>query len=238
MKFFLLYYSIIFATSLTANTIWIHQNKNAQIPTNLKTRFEYWQSIYNNYIYTPHCDYYDFSKDPYHNKDKQDALKTLVAHQLCYDNKNNKFFSENNLNLLLTKALIVTNQDKEQTFTAIAQKVPCYNGTNENWRNLYSTEALSKFRELLYHNVTYDNNTETKFLQSSPIVFPASITPCWSWDKDSQQLVKKENIGIIFCNGVNFETQNTADYKTFNNNIDKLKEHINTIALCMITAAY
>ena len=70
-------------------------------------------------------------------------------------------------------------------------------------------------------------------------MFPATLTPCFSYDPIRLEgPIKKPDIGIIFCNGVNFETKDTADFKKFNNDLVQLEKHIRKIAHCIVQAAY
>jgi hypothetical protein len=142
------------------------------------------------------------------------------------------------LSILLKNALIVTTEQQEIMHQAIVQKIPYYNGHILISKTIYKKDKLSQFRQLLYPGVEYNQTTETKFLESSRIVFPATITPCWSWDNNSKKLIQKDNIGIVFCNGVNFSTTKTADYTKFAENTKELDIQIFLITSYIVEAPY
>jgi len=231
MNTFLLYYFIIFMPFLTASEeepkITIFQNPNKILPSNIPDRFKHWTEIYGDNIYTAFGNIYKNETE----KNKQEALKKKIVATIEEEMRPT-------LTNLFNNAFIISAEDKKTTLESLLQKIPVYNGDGALSKLHYNQEAYESFRKSINPQYPYTAaDQETKFLLSSPIVFPAALTPCWSWNTDTKKLQDEDAIGIIFCNGVNFESNKTADYKKFIKNETELKNRIEIITQCIVKAA-
>ncbi len=217
----------------------IFQNLKSVIPQDIKKRFELFNTIYDNNFWGENNKFAE---------EKQKALKETI----------NKIIGDNHPKLLtiLEKAFIVSPEEKKVVENYLPEKVPIvFGGVKElligdqviSMENeSYNSQKLNEFRKILYPKINYSKTSENNFFNTSLIAFPATITPCWRWDAKEEELKEKDNIGVIFCNGVNFESNQTADYQRFNDidadnkeqRLKDLEEFINTITLCVVTAAH
>jgi hypothetical protein len=107
----------------------------------------------------------------------------------------------------------------------------------EVWIKIIYGDNYRKFHDLLYNDYKEDDEE----IYNEPIIaFAAALTPCWKYNKDTKELEKEQEIGVIFSNGVNFESKNTPDFKTFFGveNKNALIKHIQEITDCLIDSAY
>ena len=209
---------LIFFTCTLYNiqsTLTIYNNKNIKIK-NLLERFFLFNKIHEGNFW---------GEDP-NNKGniKQIKLKLKIDEMVKNPEQMNLFFKN---------AFIVSAENKKITTEVVAKKVPVYCAELEMDNK---PKYFIPFKKLLYPDSKENDKIET--FNGSCVVFPAGITPYWEWDEN--ELREQGEIGIVFSNGVNFESDQTADYKNFNGKNKKqlLKEFIDNIARALIAAAH
>ena len=146
------------------------------------------------------------------NSNKQKALKGEIDFLV----KDQTF-----LKSFLKKAFVVSPENEKTVLNSLAL------------RELHE-DTKKHFRTLLYPN--YEYRDEIKAFNEPHIVFPAGVTPYWSYDKNTNELTEQDEIGIIF--GYEYYCENMVAGNYNNLNEEKLKKFIENIALCLVTAAY